>query len=480
MRDANTSSTSRDQPNASDVAARLGAATLREAPNLIDLLPVGVYACDAKGRVLWFNRHAALLWGRTGEWAKDEFFCGAHRLCDIGGAPIDRQDSAMAQVLRTGKALTNRSAVFERPDDSRVFVVASVEPVFNDEGSLVGAVSCIHEAHGLIQPNRKVNNGEWQSRALLDALPVAIYTTDAEGHLLYYNDAAAELWGRRPVVGNDQWCGSWRLYWPEGRPMKHEECPMALTLKSGKPVRGYEAIAEKPDGTRVPFIPYPTPILNEAGDLIGAVNMLVDITDRKRAEERQQVLLDELNHRVKNSLATVQSLATQSFRDVQDTATSVADFEARLIAFSRAHDLLTREQWHSAELKSLIEAALVPYRQAGAERVVLSGPRVRLSPRAALTLTLVIHELASNAAKYGSLSTSDGSLLLEWRLEQTEEAPILVIDWRERGGPPVSKPRRYGFGIRLIERSVEHEMNGLSTITFDPKGLACRITVPLD
>ena len=118
------------------------------------------------------------------------------------------------------------------------------------------------------------------SAEILDALPVAVYTTDAQGRITYYNQAAEDLWGHRP----DQWCGSWRLFWPDGRLLPHDECPMAVTLKEGRPVRGVEAIAERPDGTRVPFLPYPTPLRDATGQLVGAINLLVDLTERRRAE----------------------------------------------------------------------------------------------------------------------------------------------------------------------------------------------------
>src|ERR1700676_5170349 len=119
---------------------------------------------------------------------------------------------------------------------------------------------------------------------LLEALPVAVYTTDAQGRITFFNQAAADLWGHRPELGSDQWCGSWRLYWPDGRPLPHDQCPMALTLQESRPIRGMEAIAERPDGTRVNFLPYPTPLRDASGRLVGAINLLMDITDRHKAE----------------------------------------------------------------------------------------------------------------------------------------------------------------------------------------------------
>ena len=136
----------------------------------------------------------------------------------------------------------------------------------------------------------EVDSREGYFRKVLDEMPAAIYVTDAVGRITYFNEAAATLWGHRPTIGTSEWCGSWKLFWPDGRVLPHGECPMAIAIKEERPVRGVEAIAERPDGTRVPFEPYPTPLFDASGELIGAVNMLIDITERKRAEDVQQLL----------------------------------------------------------------------------------------------------------------------------------------------------------------------------------------------
>jgi PAS domain S-box-containing protein len=123
-------------------------------------------------------------------------------------------------------------------------------------------------------------------RQLIDALPAAIYVTDSKGYITYFNDAATALWGRRPALHSDQWCGSWRLYRLDGTPMPHDQCPMAIALKQGRPVRGRQAIAERPDGTRVSFMPFPTPLYDASGALAGAVNMLIDISERQHAAKK--------------------------------------------------------------------------------------------------------------------------------------------------------------------------------------------------
>src|SRR5262249_51768732 len=128
------------------------------------------------------------------------------------------------------------------------------------------------------------------SREAIEVLPAAVYMTDPEGRLTIYNEAAATLWGCRPELGESKFCGSWKLYWPDGTPLSHDECPMAMALRQKRPIRGKEAVAERPDGTRIHFIPYPTPLFDPTGRLTSAVNMLVDISERRRAEQDHQRL----------------------------------------------------------------------------------------------------------------------------------------------------------------------------------------------
>src|SRR6266481_2611959 len=158
--------------------------------------------------------------------------------------------------------------------------------------SLIGSASeaVVGFLEDPVQTNDELRRREHFYRELLDALPAAIYTTDPAGRVTFFNQAAVALAGRRPELGSDRWCVSWRLFWPDGTPLSHDESPMAVALKEDRPVRGTESIAERPDGTRVTFIPYPTPLHDSSGALIGAVNMLVDITDRRNAEQALQQL----------------------------------------------------------------------------------------------------------------------------------------------------------------------------------------------
>ena len=320
-----------------------------------------------------------------------------------------------------------------------------------------------------------LRDSEHRAKAMLDALPAAIYTTDAEGRITYYNKAAIAFSGREPVIGSDSWCVSWKLFQPDGTPMAHDECPMALALRRQTPSHGeYEAIAERPDGTRVPFIPYATPLFGRDGVLTGGINMLVDISERRTAEAHQLLMINELNHRVKNTLAVVQSLAHLTLRK-HTAPDALRDFEARLHAMSAAHDVLTSRNWAGAPIADLVRRALDPH-CSGPDRYTASGPDIDLPPQTAVALSMALHELCTNAVKHGSLSTPGGSVEVVWSRDGEDR---LSLTWIERGGPAVSPPTRRGFGVQMLERALAHEFNGTVTLDFAPAGLRCHIAGPL-
>jgi PAS domain S-box-containing protein len=432
---------------------------------------------------------------------------------------------------------------------------------------------------------------------LLEALPVAVYTTDAEGRITFYNEAAAELWGHRPELGS-KWCGSWRIYALDGTLLPHDQCPMAVALKEGRPVRGVEAFAERPDGTRVRFLPFPTPLRDASGKLTGAINLLMDvsdrhqaglesarlaaivtssddaivtktlngvvtswnegaerifgysademigqpilrvipkhlhpeeydilarlrrgehirhyetvrvakdgrqidisvtisplrdssgktvgaskvardITERKQADKLQRLLMDELNHRVKNTLATIQAIASQSLRRSKSPGDFVSSFSGRVQSLARAHDLLTQTKLQGAEIKELVHEQVVV---GGSDdgRIAISGPSLMLDAQAAVHLALVLHELATNARKYGALSNPNGRLAIKWEL-QTNGGRKLILDWKESGGPTVTAPKERGFGSTLIEKTLQSH-GGEASISYAADGVSSHISMPL-
>lgn len=197
--------------------------------------------------------------------------------------------------------------------------------------------------------------------------------------------------------------------------------------------------------------------------------------EHKRSDEHQQLLVNELNHRVKNTLATVQSIIVQTMRSASDLGSAREAIQDRIQSMARAHDLLTIENWSGADLAEVVRQALEPFDAGDAKRVEAAGPPVRLSPRQALALSMAIHELATNAAKYGALSQPRGRVRIEWSLvDRTFE-----FRWTEAGGPPVEAPTQRGFGSRLLERGLSSELGGKTRLTYAPGGLVCEITAPL-
>ena len=339
------------------------------------------------------------------------------------------------------------------------------------DGSNVVALDALRSQATLRERERRF-------RELLDALPAAVYTTDAAGRITYYNEAAATFWGRRPPLGSSEWCGSWKLFWPDGTPLQHDECPMAVALKEDRAVRGMEGAAERPDGTRVPFIPYPTPIHDETGKLVGAVNMLVDITDRKRAEEQQGLLVRELHHRVKNTLAMVQAITGSTAR----TTDNIEDFKTalfgRIQSLAKTHLLLSDEE-RAVNFAHILRSELDAFDDGSGKRIVLSGPEVPLTSQLAVSLGMAIHELTANAAKYGALSVYGGKVEVSWSVTIEATRRTLTFDWVESGGPPVTQPERHGFGSRLLGFVLPGQIQARSRVDFAPDGLRVQCALPL-
>jgi len=214
------------------------------------------------------------------------------------------------------------------------------------------------------------------------------------------------------------------------------------------------------------------PIQTPDGEVSGVFVEGSDVTDRVLAERRQKLLVDELNHRVKNTLATVQAIARTTVRSVDNLAAFREAFEPRLLALSTTHDLLTATSWQGAALRDVLLSELEPYAPG---KYRLQGRDVELTPGETLALGLVVHELATNAAKYGALKAEAGCVTVRWRVAGGE----LRLTWRETGGPPVVPPTRQGFGSRLIERSLAGQLAGAARLDFAPDGLVCRIRLPL-
>ena len=244
--------------------------------------------------------------------------------------------------------------------------------------------------------------------------------------------------------------------------------------------RGAEILYRRKNGSEFWACLFVSPVRDENGDVVQYFASYVDLTKHKEELTQSRMLIDELNHRVKNTLATVQSIVWQALRMNSDPSVIRASIESRLIALSRSHDLLTRENWKSAGLHDLVQNALEPFGVAGgrADRIVIKGENIRFPPQAALALSIAFNELATNAMKYGSLSNEKGSILIEWKIENTPEGAQLILHWQENDGPPVTPPSRKGFGSGVIERGLAHELQGSAHIDYRRDGLFCTMNIP--
>lgn len=219
------------------------------------------------------------------------------------------------------------------------------------------------------------------------------------------------------------------------------------------------------------------PIRDEDGTIAQVFVQGSDVTERVRAENHQRLLINELNHRVKNTLAAVQSIVTQTLRHAADPGDASRAITARIMALSGAHNVLTRESWDGADLRSLVETAIHPFQGPGPDAFQLSGPDMRVGPYAAISISLALHELATNAVKYGALSTPAGRVRIGWSVGAGQ---VFRLEWIETGGPVVTPSDRRGFGSRLILQVLPDQLQGAAELEYRPAGIAFRLTASVD
>lgn len=223
-----------------------------------------------------------------------------------------------------------------------------------------------------------------------------------------------------------------------------------------------------------------SPVCDDQGAIVQQFVSLVDLTVHREDVARSKMLIDELNHRVKNTLSTVQSIVTQALRYPAEPAVIREAIESRILALSRSHDLLTTTNWDGAGLHDLVETALHPFQVVAGhvERFTISGDNVHLPPKVTLSLAIALHELATNAVKYGAFSNEAGSISIRWTVAPDTKGSRLIIHWQERDGPPVVPPTHKGFGSWVIERGLAHELGGRVKVDYLQQGLSCTIDIP--
>jgi PAS domain S-box-containing protein len=401
---------------------------------------------DLNGIIATFNPGAERLFGYEAE--------------DVIGKPVtilfppDRQheEPEILTRIRRGERVDHYETVRLRKDGTLVDISLTVSPVKDDRGRIIGASKIARDITERKLAEAKLRDSERQLQELITAIPAAIYTTDAEGRITYFNQAAVDLAGRTPKIGSDEWCVTWKLYHPDGTPLPHDQCPMAIALKEGRPIRNSEVLAERADGSRVPLIPYPTPLRDGTAKIVGAINILVDVSERKQAETQQRVLLNELNHRVKNNMQMLQILLEAGARRAKspDAREVLEEASGRVIAMAAAQRVLyTTHDATRFNARDFLGAVCETAKQTFPAELVIDyqADAVQLPNDAAMPLALIANELLTNAIKYG-LGQDGGTIRV--RLRQEDNSFLFYV---EDDGPgfDLQSVQQRSSGLRLVQ-----------------------------
>ena len=388
------------------------------------------------------------------------------------------EEYLLGKILK-GEHISHFETIRLHKDGTLINVSLTISPVMNSFGEIVGASTTARditrqkEAEAALA--KMTAESEQQKRlyeSIFYNIPDFVFVFDLNFRLTFVNDSLLQAWGRTSKEAIGQ-----RLevmgYEPWQAEMHEQEMRQAIATK--KPVRGEIPFPHAKLGTRIYDYIF-VPVLNAEGNVEHITGTIRDVTERKEAEETQQLLMGELNHRVKNTLATIQAIAAQTLQQTDNPSDFVDSFNGRLHALSRSHSLLTKSSWEGAYLEDIVSEQL-PLEEA-MDRIEFGGPEVFLSSKASLYLALVIHELGTNACKYGSLSTSNGQLLINWKIKEVNHNPVITLTWVEKGELEVTPPETTGFGMTLIEQSLK-SVDGETNLQFDPSGLKCEITLPI-
>jgi PAS domain S-box-containing protein len=392
---------------------------------------------------------------------------------------------ALMDVLRKplAKALQGEQIIFELTLDDRAgevrHVRIQVAPRAAGNMGVTGAVVSLYDLTDAQALDRVARANEEQLARVNSVTPSANYLFDFEtGASIWVGGNTEAVYGhtvQELIAGGGDLVRS--LIHPDdfhhvGRRLAY------LAQRPDGEVSEFELRVLRPDGTYRWILDRAVVFERNAdGRIVKTLSAAIDIDERKRAEERRTLLINELNHRVKNTLAAVQSIARQTLRSERDPAEMSEVFTARLVSLSAAHDILTRENWEGAGVREIVRVGLAPFDET---RITASGPEVRVTARAAIALSMALHELATNATKYGGLSGDAGRVALTWRTRRMDDQVLFELEWRETGGPPVVAPKRRGFGSRLLSQGVRVDLNGVAELLFEPEGVICRITAPLE
>lgn len=441
-----------------------------EVRTLLDSLPIGVMASDATRGVVFINKALEEMWrgsipiGSAGDWNRYEAWSVStgQRLAD--------EDWPLAQAILTGQPQLSQELRFRRFDGALGHMLVSATPLVDQAGDVVSAFAIVQDISAAKATEERSHLEMASLRQLGETTPDYLFVKDRESRLLYANSAVikstgrswAELEGRREDEWHNDPVEAAAILANDARIM---DLGVSETIEES-----YTNIERKSV-----FRATKTPIRDPSGNVIGLAGVAVDVTATKAAQSQLELLVNELNHRVKNSLAIVQSIARHAFRGIPEASDAYSAFETRLLAMAAAHDLLSERRWSGALIRDVLHRTVQAHSDVD-DRVRLSGDNIEVSPRVALALSMAVHELCTNATKYGALSRPGGLVHIEWRYG----APRLELDWAETGGPPVQRPERTGFGTRMLQQAFAGMTQGEVKVLFEPAGLRCEVRTNLD
>ena len=434
-------------------------ARFREVANAA---PVLIWVADTENKGIWYNRAWLDFTGRSMDqelghgWLEGVHPEDLAKCAEICGGSFARREP-----FRLDFRLRDGDGEWRIIDDTAV-------PRFADDGEFLGYIGTCVDVTEARRSEAALRDSEERYRRIFEQTSDLIFTADLNQVITACNPAAADAIGLtvEQAIGRN----ISEFVSPEDLDLTREK--LRTKLERGGTTRYELRVRSKNRDSRYWEINSGL-TFDELGSPVGIHVVARDVTERKRLERHQQILVAELNHRVKNTLAIVQSLAHQTFRDGTPAQESISAFEGRLQALAVAHNLLTGRGWEAASIRDVIVSALAPFCADG--RCEVEGPEISIRPETAVGLSLAIHELATNACKYGALSNSSGRITITWTVEEGK----LELVWREQGGPPVEAPATFGFGTKMIKRMLAKEFTADVELNFARTGLECRAAGPV-
>jgi PAS domain S-box-containing protein len=429
--------------------------------------PDGIMIYNDAYTIFAGKRHPRLLGSKVLEgWAEVADFNANVMRVGMAGGTLSYQDQELT---------LHRNNVPER-----VWMNLDYSPVIDETGKPGGVLAIVVETTERVLAERRIAAEKDRLQELFHQAPGFMVIWNGPDHVFeLVNEAYYQLVGRREIIGKPLLEALPEIgYQGFDKLLEHVYRTQETYVGRGISVYLQRDPAKEPEQRFLDFVFQP--IRDANGQVTGIFAEGSDVTERVRSEDHQLLLLNELNHRVKNTLATVQSIASQTLRTASSTRAAQEAIESRLFALSRAHDVLTRENWEGAWIREVVGHAMQPFQNVAQNRIHCHGDEVRLPPNTTLALAMALQELATNAVKYGALSNEAGTVEIAWRVDHTRDVPHLLLKWEEKDGPPVVPPSRRGFGTRLVERSLaQGHLGGAARIDFAASGVVCTIDAPL-